>query len=65
MVQYGPVYEIEDCSILTTEGGQHGVLIETTQNFEIALVLDQRMRARVKACIEQIDTPHPEGGTDH
>jgi hypothetical protein len=61
----GPTYALTDCSILTTESHEHGIALRTTDGFDLLIILDPQMRARMKACIEQIENPHPPGGLIH
>src|SRR5579872_6842642 len=41
---HGPVYALKDCQILTTQNGDHGIALRTTEGFDLAIVLDARMR---------------------
>ena len=61
----GPVYALKDCRVLTTEKGEHGIALDTTEGFVLSIVLNQPMRRQLAACIEQIDNPHPPSGHFH
>src|SRR5579885_763540 len=43
-ISRGPQYRVTDCHILTTESGEHGIAVRTTEGFDLPLVLDRERR---------------------